>query len=637
MSIAVVPRSPAAASPELAIEESAVPAASLSRTLLILSAVLLVSGWYTFWHLGRGWIPFDDGALAHTAERVLQGDLPHRDFDDVYTGGLALLNAAAFKLFGTTLWSLRLMLFVVFLAWLPSVYYIASRFVRPVTAGAVTLLVVAWSLPNYPAAMPSWYNLFFATFGVAALVRYLEDRRSRWLVAAGIAGGLSFLMKVVGLYYVAGVLLFLVFHVHEKSRATKVGTETGIGYAAFVSVCLLAFVVAIAALVSKQLLPGTLLHFLVPPMFVAALLAQNEWKEPAGASRERFIELMRLVGIFLGGVAIPVGLFLVPYVLSGSAGAFVYGVFVLPTKRFAFAASNAPQPSTLGAMIPLALLLYCAWRLKSRTPPWIVVALALVLALLCFVTAQNRMLYREVWYSVRSLIPVLVALGVAVLSRRRAADESSPLLRERVFLLLSVTAVCSLVQFPFSVPNYFLYVAPLAILTAIALASYFRPMAHGIPAVLLGFYLVFAVTRNNAVPLSALAFVYWPYGAMKPLTMERARGITVIDTYETDWNAVVPLLKEHARGGYTWASPDCPELYFLSELRNPTRSLFEFFDEPEGRTDRILKALDSHGVTAIVLNRYPAFSPTLNTRLLAELYQRYPHSQDVNRFHVRWR
>src|SRR5206468_3004365 len=114
-----------------------------------------------------------DGAMAQSAERFLQGQLPHRDFDEIYTGGLTWLNAGAFRLLGTTLWSLRVVLFAVFVAWVPAVFYIASRFARPLAAGAVTLLAVVWSVPNYPAAMPSWYNLFLATFGVAALLRYV--------------------------------------------------------------------------------------------------------------------------------------------------------------------------------------------------------------------------------------------------------------------------------------------------------------------------------------------------------------------------------------------------------------------------------------------------------------------------------
>ena len=37
-----------------------------------------------------------------------------------------------------------------------------------------------------------------------------------------------------------------------------------------------------------------------------------------------------------------------------------------------------------------------------------------------------------------------------------------PLRRQQVMLLLSLAAMCSLVQFPFSAPVYFLYIAPLA-------------------------------------------------------------------------------------------------------------------------------------------------------------------------------
>ncbi len=107
--------------------------------------------------------------------------------------------------------SLRFCVFLFFLAWLPAVYYIALRFTSAVAAGAITLLAVAWSYPNYPAAMPSWYNLFFATFGAAALLRYLEVRTRRWLFVAGVCGGVSILIKVIGAYYIAGALLFLAF------------------------------------------------------------------------------------------------------------------------------------------------------------------------------------------------------------------------------------------------------------------------------------------------------------------------------------------------------------------------------------------------------------------------------------------
>jgi hypothetical protein len=97
------------------------------------------------------------------------------------------------------------------------------------------------------------------------------------------------------------------------------------------------------------------------------------------------------------------------------------------------------------------------------------------------------------------------------------------------------------------------------------------------------------------------------------------------------------ILRRHAKGGYTWASPDCPEIYFLSGLRNPTRTLFDFFDDPTQRTERILAALERHGVTAIVLNRAPQFSANIPDDLVEELERRYPLGANAGKFQIRWR
>ncbi len=178
---------------------------------IVLGAVLAIAAIYVFARIGSGWVPADDGILSQGALRVMQGQLPHRDFAEIYTGGLGVIHALAFRIFGVSLMSLRLCVFLFFLAWIPAVYYLALRFTSAVAAGLITLTAVVWSYPNYPAAMPSWYNLFFATFGAAALLRYLEVRRARWLFVAGACGGVSLLIKVIGAYYIAAVLLFLAF------------------------------------------------------------------------------------------------------------------------------------------------------------------------------------------------------------------------------------------------------------------------------------------------------------------------------------------------------------------------------------------------------------------------------------------
>ena len=88
----------------------------------------LASMLYVAQFVDRGWIPHDEGLLGQTAERVLAGELSHRDFDDVYTGGLSYLHALAFKVFGLRLISLRWTLLVFFMLWVPVLFWIASRY-----------------------------------------------------------------------------------------------------------------------------------------------------------------------------------------------------------------------------------------------------------------------------------------------------------------------------------------------------------------------------------------------------------------------------------------------------------------------------------------------------------------------------
>jgi len=102
--------------------------------LTVLAVVLAVAGIYAGFHIGRGWAPSDDGALSQSALRVMQGQLPHRDFAEIYTGGLSFIHALAFRAFGVNLMSLRFCVFLFFLAWLLAVYYIALRFTSAIAA-----------------------------------------------------------------------------------------------------------------------------------------------------------------------------------------------------------------------------------------------------------------------------------------------------------------------------------------------------------------------------------------------------------------------------------------------------------------------------------------------------------------------
>ena len=114
------------------------PAASVPRSesskrhfdpvvLLLLGVAIL----YATLFIDRGWIPHDDGMLGQTALRVILGELPHRDFGDVYTGGLAYWNALSFVLFGINLVAPRILLLLSFVGFLSASYAVARRFAAP--------------------------------------------------------------------------------------------------------------------------------------------------------------------------------------------------------------------------------------------------------------------------------------------------------------------------------------------------------------------------------------------------------------------------------------------------------------------------------------------------------------------------
>jgi hypothetical protein len=99
---------------------------------------------------------------------------------------------------------------------------------------------------------------------------------------------------------------------------------------------------------------------------------------------------------------------------------------------------------------------------------------------------------------------------------------------------------------------------------------------------------------------------------------------------------VLDLVKAHASGEFIYATPDCPEIYFLSGFRNPTRTFYEAFDEEPMTAARLLDLIDRRGITVVVINLQPEFSPGLDARLERALTDRFSHSATAGRFMVRW-
>jgi 4-amino-4-deoxy-L-arabinose transferase-like glycosyltransferase len=138
------------------------------------------------------------------AERVLQGEVPYRDFLFNYTPGILWVNALLMKAFGVTLMATRYGLFAFKLATLLMLYYAGRRLL---TNRWVALLPVALTLAwlghqQLFNVYPDSYLVLFALAGLLCMLNYDRTGGKRWLVLCGLAVGTVFLFK-----YNVGVLL----------------------------------------------------------------------------------------------------------------------------------------------------------------------------------------------------------------------------------------------------------------------------------------------------------------------------------------------------------------------------------------------------------------------------------------------
>ena len=605
---------------------------------IVLVAVLAIAGVYTGFHIGRGWVPADDGVLAQSALRVMLGQLPNRDFAEIYTGGLSMLHALAFRAFGVNLMSLRICVFLFFLAWIPAVYSIALRFTSTVTAGVITLLAVVWSYPNYPAAMPSWYNLFFATFGAAALLRYLDRRRARWLFVAGVCGGVSILIKVIGAYYIAGMLLFLVFLEQsetgieevdsKKDRELKKAGEHAIFYRIFTTGSLLLFLSVLLLVLRQRLGMGELYEFVLPSVVLVTLIFLGE-RGVRARTKQRFQKLFRLIGPFLGGFAAPIFIFLIPYARSGAVSSFFRGVTSSAISR----ASGLGVIRPLGVeklyyALPLVGVIVAAMYWEKFQSKLIGVALGLATLALVVRAAYSFDFVYGIWCSVVVLTPLTVLGGAVLVGLRRKRDARTLSERQQVFLFISLAATCSLVQFPFAAAIYLSYMVPLTLLALVAIVSTGKTQRGTYTlAAAVGLYLAFGVV--SLVP-KYIYEITWIVGPMQTMQTPRAGGLKIEEAVFFD--DLARFLRAHSPNGMMFAGNDCPELYFLAGLKNVAH------DDGGESPEEILKAIQSDDLNLVVMNDRPFFpGAAIPPEVKDEVRRRFPHNVRFGIFDVFWK
>lgn len=170
---------------------------SVTANRVLFAAIAVLLGLVAIAYIQPGmFLPlniYDEGIIAFGAERVMQGDLPYRDFWTMYSPGQLYVLAGLFQLFGTTImverwWDvlIRSLLALVMLA-------VSARLTSWKFALPVWVLAVLWIEDYGFFGYPIFAGLMLALSSVYAMLRGFTSRR--WLFAAGLLMGLCFVFR----------------------------------------------------------------------------------------------------------------------------------------------------------------------------------------------------------------------------------------------------------------------------------------------------------------------------------------------------------------------------------------------------------------------------------------------------------
>jgi hypothetical protein len=579
--------------------------------------------------LDQGWWPHDDGSLAQSAERVLAGELPHRDFTELYTGLLTFLNAGVFALAGEDLLHLRLPLFAGYLGFLACFFSIARRLVSPSWAFVATLFAATWSTPVFPVPIASWYLLFLGTAAILAGVRYFETRRLSWVILSGALGGVAVAVKVTAIWPVLAVTLALTTApLLEGASASGAARRRG----AIVVASAAATFVVIAAVLGGRLSAGFTAGLLVPVAILLGALGLVGWKaftSDAERTRDTYLD----VCLYGAGVLAPLGLFALPYVLTGGVVDLAEGVFVTPKSRLEFASSDMPlMASTAAIAVVVLVVLHSRLDGKGRLA---VDVLGIAVMSLLLLSATSELSYSALWDTTRALAPVVVVTGAVAVARRTPEEPGRASIS---LLVILVGGFTTLIQFPFAAPVYFCYVAPLLLLAAIASMQRLRIPLGLLPAAALVTLVIFGSRQLDHQPLVSLGRAYEADTQTEVLQPGRA-SVRVKPGTKRTYNRLRRLVVEHrGEANAIFAGPDAPEVYFLTRSRNLTPALLDFLDTSGStRGSSLLRLLEENQVPVVVLNHTPLQSPPLDPHTVRHIRVLYREGKHLGRFEVRWR
>ncbi|QDV29793.1 Dolichyl-phosphate-mannose-protein mannosyltransferase [Planctopirus ephydatiae] len=583
----------------------------------------------------------DEGQYAQGAERILLGELPHRDFHEMYTGGLAYLNALVFQVAGHRLDMLRYALVLLAIpVSVVSYHLLRGLKLSPWAACVLTVALFSTSLGTMHAPWANSYLMLFTLLAIAALLQDAKSPHLGWVLAAGICCGLAIAVKVTGLYTLAAIGLSLTYRGDPASPQVYPDLDfRPLSGAVWIerlwrgALALLMIALAVV-LIRQHLSIHSFMYFVLPIAFAALTLVSS-----GGRLSWSMFGRYAVLGF---GTAFPIALLLTPWLLEGAIQDFWHGVFELPRLRIG--TTYYPPPPATGLLIAIPTVC-CFLPIRHPWAPGVRITGLLILTSLMLYGLGDKspsgfhtdglLTAMSAW---RWVLPIISAITCVVLTR----SPQAPLSHRVGLYCLTICAACfSLNQYPFAQPIYFFFCVPLVILAAVAL-SLFDPSLPETTAAPGPRAMVHTGT-GAVIVLAAFCLLRFgidgTYGEFFESVGQRRQvylsGIAVPAVYASGYNRLRELADEVLSEDQTvLAGPDCPHIYFLTGRRNPTPYMYDIFVTDPEYFSQLIELAHSDQVGMVIISRAPEFSPVWPQELVLKIAEAFSYAEEFERFIV---
>lgn len=161
----------------------------LTVLLLIILPVLL-------FFLFRGAVTNDEGYILHSSERMVQGQMPYRDFHFVYTPLSLFVTDGIFRIFGSSIFSSRIIVLLTYLFSTLLLYKVVMLSTKNKLYATIAVFIfVAWGPTHINFSWPVVFAILTGILTCYLLMKFIETRKNVYLFYAGFACFLVFLAK----------------------------------------------------------------------------------------------------------------------------------------------------------------------------------------------------------------------------------------------------------------------------------------------------------------------------------------------------------------------------------------------------------------------------------------------------------